>query len=308
MKIGDEVIFRDRDIGGTSERVLLRGEEKTKHKHRADIEFVEGSKAGRKRNVPYARIKGPWSGVLEYDALMAQWEALGTVEIHEVELRALEAVYGEYFNWEIAELLYGVGHVGATKVFDLGGFEALAGVSAHEASAPFKPFMHEESLIVSAEGSLAIAELLCRGNPQKMLAWVEEQEAEIRMRVKHGHEFVSPLDNEEKYSPPEREWKIYLERERPVFELIRQFCGYKAVNERDRLQAAEAEVNRLDILAASAIERLRELGDDARADQLAEEHDRDRITPALVRPPIDRPLSRDEIPVQYVYKRRSWPR
>lgn len=93
---------------------------------------------------------------------------------------------------------------------------------------------------------------------------------------------------------------------RPVHEIIRQWCGYRAVSYQERLAAAEAETRRLDVVLARAIDDLRASGKDIFAGFLEEEHERRRITPARVRPMVERPLSPSEMPVRYVTQPRRW--
>ena len=99
----------------------------------------------------------------------------------------------------------------------------------------------------------------------------------------------------------------YQQWERPRLELLRQWCGHRAVSAQERLSAAEAECHRLDVLLTDAIGMLRGTGEDVRADRLDEEHERNRITAATVRPVIDRPVPLSEKSVRVVYKyRRAW--
>jgi hypothetical protein len=42
------------------------------------------------------------------------------------------------------------------------------------------------------------------------------------------------------------------------------------------------------------------------AKSMEEEHERDRITAATVRPVVERPLEPSEIPVHYMQRRRRW--
>ncbi len=75
---------------------------------------------------------------------------------------------------------------------------------------------------------------------------------------------------------------------------------------RERLLAAEAENQRLDVLVTELVMALGRAGDPDTARRFAEDHERDRITPDKIRPVVDRPLHPSEIPVREVRVRRRW--
>lgn len=72
----------------------------------------------------------------------------------------------------------------------------------------------------------------------------------------------------------------------------------------ERVLAAENEVVRLGQLLDRAIDALKDNGQETPADALCREQIDDEITPAKVRPLIERPLSPDEIPVRIEYRNR----
>jgi hypothetical protein len=55
-------------------------------------------------------------------------------------------------------------------------------------------------------------------------------------------------------SLPEWEYEYYRKRYRPVYELLRSWCGHRSVTFVERLTAAESEVRRLDILVATLVD------------------------------------------------------
>ncbi|WP_280258439.1 hypothetical protein [Nocardia wallacei] len=74
----------------------------------------------------------------------------------------------------------------------------------------------------------------------------------------------------------------------------------------ERLLAAEAEVRRLDILAAELIDTLKEFKPDLTREWELE-HNTERVLPESIRPEIDRPLEPWEIPVRPIRTRaRRW--
>ena len=90
-------------------------------------------------------------------------------------------------------------------------------------------------------------------------------------------------------------------------ELLRQWCGHRAVTFQERLLAAEAENHRLDVLVADLIEALKGSGRADLAAYYEREHERDRITAHNARPVVDRPLDPWELPVREIpVRRRRW--
>ena len=151
--------------------------------------------------------------------------------------------------------------------------------------------MDGDDLTVSPEGTLKIAEYACRVNPLPVLDWVISEEKEYREKSKHGREYISPLDKSERSTSPEWEYQQYLERGRPLHELLRSWCGQRAATFQERLAAAEAEVQRLDELVVRLIEELKRNGHSWSAEIIARAHEEERITPTNFRPVVDRPSS-----------------
>ncbi|MGY4898649.1 hypothetical protein ACWEEK_24080 [Micromonospora aurantiaca (nom. illeg.)] len=139
-----------------------------------------------------------------------------------------------------------------------------------------------------------------------MLDRVIEDEAKSRHKCKHGDERSSLSTRGREPTTPEREYHVYRRFDRPRHELLRQWCGHRAVTAHERLLAAEAETQRLDVLVTRLIRVLKQAGETTIVAVYAEEHDRERITPATIRPVVDRPLHPSEIPVREIRTRRRW--
>jgi hypothetical protein len=58
MDVGDEQIYRLRD-DAPSDRVRILAIHPGKQRHRYDVEFLDGEKAGRQENVSGHRLRGP---------------------------------------------------------------------------------------------------------------------------------------------------------------------------------------------------------------------------------------------------------
>jgi hypothetical protein len=143
-----------------------------------------------------------------------------------------------------------------------------------------------------------VAEAACCAAALPVLDWVIDEERQIREKVKRGGRRTSVVEGKEVETSPEWEYRWYRIQHRPLHELLRQWCGHRAVSFQ----------HRLDVLVAELIDALRHAGGEHAAAAFEEEHERDRVTPPKSRPVIDRPLDISEIPVRYLPARRSWPR
>jgi hypothetical protein len=140
-----------------------------------------------------------------------------------------------------------------------------------------------------------IVEYACRTTPMSVLDWVVESEKEYRLRAKHGRQTLSH-DKKPYTTSPEWEHQLYLERGRPLHELLRSWCGQRAATMQERLAAAEAEVQRLNQLAVRLTDELKQHGHSMAAEIIARPYEEERITPANYRPVVERPLNRPKSP------------
>lgn len=301
---GEEWAYRLKEFD-PSERVLVHAVTHDKRKSRADIEFVDGAKSGTRTSVPGGRLKVPWREATAYDLTMANWRRLGSERLDEVEDYAVTIVFGCLIPEDVADP--DGGRVpNTTTVFKPDELENLIGLPPAQLAEMFPSFEHNGNLVLSPEGTLAIAENACRRNPHPILAEIMEEEARTREHCKRGRDCISPLDGTESFSSPEREYDFYVRYDKPRHELLRQWCGYRAVSVHERLAAAEAECRRLDEVLARTIDTLKNGDAAGMAEALEREHEEGRITPYNVRPVPDRPLAPWEVPVREVPARRRW--
>jgi len=299
MQVGEEWIYRLRE-SAPSERVRILGIQPKKTSARVDVEFVAD---GRRENVPGSRLRRLWAEVDAYDALMAKWARI-EFELTDAEDGAASEVFDNLIPAAVATCEWSpVRH--ATAVHDRSTLERLLDADLDAVLDGVPSFDLDGIMMVSPEGTLRIAEVMCARRPADVLAWVLAEEAEIRDKCKRGSP-TRDLSGHERTTSPECEYEWYLKSDKPRHELLRQWCGHRAVTFHERLTAAEAEVRRLDILVARLIDSARVKGDGTFADIMEEEHNKERITPDKVRPIPDRPLSPQEIPVREVPVRRRW--
>ena len=303
IEIGDEQIYRQRD-NDPSRRVRVVGIDTSKRNPRYEIEFLDGDATGTRENVPERRLRGAWSDVERYDERMANWARVSAFEMTDAEEAAAELVFDALIPDEVAELQWSPN---TTRIIDPAKLEPLIGVPVAELVDRVESFTDDEGhSIVSPEGTLLIAELACHVTPMPVLDLVVADEREYREKTMRGHTYTDHR-GEKRTSDPEWEYKWYLERGRPRHELLRGWCGNRAVTLQERLGAAEAEVRRLDLLVTRLVDQLRGNGHSIFADVIANVHEEERITPANYRPVVDRPLKESEIPVRYIeVPRRRW--
>lgn len=300
---GDELVYRVREYS-PSERVRVVEVDRRKKTPRYVVEFLGGDKSGVHENIPGVRLRAPWADVAAYDALMANWERINEAQLTDIEASAVSSVFemlipNEIAEWEWSPVRY------ATRIYDKGALQALIGITADDLLTQTEGFELDGDVIVSPDGTLMIAEYACRLKPMPVLDWVIEDEKDYLEKSKHGRPAVD-LDNHAYTTSPEWEYQWYLERGRPLHELLRSWCGQRAATMQERLGAAEAENRRLDELITRLFEELKRLGHARAVDHLVREHEEERITPEKFRPVVERPLKPSEIPVRYVKAPRRW--
>jgi len=301
--IGAEWVYRLRD-DSASERVRILAIIPKKSSVRLDVAFLDAPDE-RVENVPTTRLRVPWSEVRVFDALMVNWRRIDDLELDDVERACVEEVFQALIPTDVAELLRSP--VGcATAVRDRARTSELIDVPIEEVLASVEWFDHVDGLMLSPTATMFIAEAACRANPTPILNQIIEEETALRHNCKHGTEHTNAYTREKEHTTPEWEYDWYRRHDRPQHELLRQWCGHRAVTSQERLLAAEAENHRLDVLVTELIDALDHAGGKIVAMQFAEEHERDRITPHNIRPIVDRPLHPSEIPVREVRARRRW--
>lgn len=298
-------VYRKRD-DALSEQVLIVNVVRDKHKVRAEIDFVDGTNAGRSQIVSGSRLCVPWRDVEAYDQLMANWQRLEAETIDEIEEFACDVVYAGLIPDAVAEVFTGGRVRNGLEVKDIPALELLMGRPISNVKERNACSENDGALNLSSTGGLDVAAAVCKENPDPILEYVMTEEAKSRHYCNNGRKDEGRRGQEDRSTSPEWEYYYYLKYIKPVHELLRQWCGYRAVTAHERLVAAEAEARRLDLLLARAIDVLRDSNKHMFAAHLEEEHERERILPHRVRAVPDRPLEPSEVPVIKVPSRRRW--
>lgn len=302
---GTEQIYRLREFE-PSERVRVVAIDQRKKTPRYEVEFLDGEKAGTVENIPAGRLHGSWSEVRDYDKLIAHWERfLNEEPIDSAESGAIEYVFREVVQYSVAELDWKYSRP-VTIIRDRAALAALIGIAVDEVLDQLDYFEDDGAVVVSPESTMRLAAAIAHANPMPVLAWVVDDEQKYRELCKRGQP-TTDLEGRRYTTSPEREFDSYLRYGRPLHELLRAWCGHRAVTLQERIDAAEAEVRRLDELLARVIDQLKSHEHSLVAEIIEQEHVEGRITAATVRPHVDRPLKPSEIPVvQLPVRRGRW--
>lgn len=304
--VGQEWIYRLRD-SAPSERVRIVSVPESKKNQRVGIQFVDGERVGTMEQSPARRLRAPWSEVRIFDELMANWERIDQFDLTETEEFAAMEAFGMLVPEDVAEWEWNPVRY-AVRINDVHRLEAIIGLTHDELLHHLDWFLLGGQILASREATLRIAELACKRAPTVILDWVIEEERKLRLLTKRGGTLGLSNKDRDRRTSPEWEWHWYLEHHRPKHELLRQWCGHRAITFHERLLAAEAQVQRLDVVVARLIDELKvaETTDVRFAERMEEEIEKERITPANIRPVVDRPLDFSEIPVRYERTRRRW--
>lgn len=308
MKVSEEWVYRKHDRA-SSERVRILDIEEKKQSVRADVEFLDGERAGIQENVSGRRLKTLWSKVVDYDRRMAEWERLRefipTAEEDYVAIVAFETLIPDVVAEHHYKPIRGMAVIADRT--------ALGGLLAEPLDFILDRCQWLEdddgSLVVSPRGTLLIAELACRKNPIPVLDLVMNEEKKARHHSKHGRTEPGPRGEKDRTYSAEEEHHWYLSWTRPRHEILRQWCGHRAITVQERLVASESEVQRLDELLQQALDRLEAVGEKDYAQMLTRSHVEGRITPENVRPIVERPLAWWDVPPppeRRQFRRRWW--
>jgi len=298
---GTEQIYRLSEFT-PSERVRVVAIDQRKKTPRYEIEFLDGEKAGSLENVPAGRLRGAWSEVEGYDEYMAHWQRFLSEEpLDSTEDGAIEYVFLEVVPGSVAELGWRYSRFSAI-VKDRAALAALIGVAVGEVLDQLDYFEDSGAVVVSPQSTMRLAAAISYANPMPILDWVVEDEKKYRELCKRGR---ANTGRGGYATSPEQEYDSYLRHGRPLHELLRAWCGHRAITLQERIDAAEAEVRRLDELLSRVLDELRAHDHSYAAEIIAQEHVEGRITPATVRPVVNRPLKPSEVPVIEVPVRRG---
>ena len=304
MSIGDEWIYRKQEWA-ESERVVIRSVNEDKRK-RIDVEFMDGEKAGHIESTPQGRLKSHWSTVAEYDWLQEQWISIDRELLSDDESIKLYEVFELVVPKSVATIEWSPIRY-ATAIHDVSQMESILGTTLEIVTSHVASFQHGETIYVSSAGTQLIAKLATAKNPLPVLAWVMEDEARCRIESKRGRSFRSLYDKDEEVEISAQSChETYLNTTRYMHEELRGWCGQEPITLFERSLVAEMEAQRVTLMLVKAIDAVRELGRPGWADGWEEELADEVVDRAHVRPLVERPLSRFDLPEVADRKRNKY--
>lgn len=264
---------------------------------RCVVEFLDGPAAGRREKVPAGRLKTPWADVDAFRQAEDDWARVESDDdTVEAEVRAAWDVFEAFFGDKQVDV--GI-RVATATIARPDAVEEILGCSINDVIDGAETAMIDGELVISPNGTMALARRLCEIDPRGVLEGVLAEEARAERRC-----MGEPARPGEDPTRPDIAWLIYREHTRPVHEVLRQWCGYRAVSAVEQALADEAEVRRLKELTHRLI---RTLGyhDERRAELYLDELRTGAVTGPLVRPAPSAPRPAKVVTVE-VSKRRYW--
>lgn len=294
--VGDEYVYRLRDES-PSERVRIVELGPPKQHRRIVIEYLEGERVGEIEDVPIRRLKAPWSEVERYNRDAEVWTRFCAFDYEPGEELAVRNVMRILIPETVARSDITPADF-TTTIVDEPELSKLLGIPSGQLLENVESVVVDGLPIVSGMTSLYICEMACRKNPMPVLDDLRERETEAMIRSKDGHNEPYRGGKKPRVSYTSYEdHEHYLRSLRPEFELIRQWCGNRAVSFQERMIAAEQECHRLEMVVVDALRRIHELeGESCQFLAIRDDYSLRRTTPESVRPIVERPLRYDDCP------------
>ena len=152
-------------------------------------------------------------------------------------------------------------------VKDMQQFASIAGMSVENLTSHGSTFDDpERGFIIPWPVALLAAESLAQRQPDAVADAVDRDEREFQQEAIHGHHYGGRSGEWD--VPPERVIAYDDEYGKPVRELLRAWCGAKAVSRLDELRALRVEIKRVGQIAEQAIRSLRDHGFPGEAEDL----------------------------------------
>lgn len=265
MQVGEEWAYRARSIDELEHvQVEKIG---TAKPPRVLIRFLADDREGKQEWVPVPRLKTPWDGVEAYAAHERRWAAVTADSPYDTpEVNAADIVYERMIDPALAELR-DTHRAGYLRIHDPDALAAWLGWPAEQLRNHPTSFEEDGDLIAPWSTAQAVAEAAAQKAPQRLLDHVIEEEIKAQEQAIHG-ETLSSSRGREWYIPPDRAAAYDREHHRPVRDLLRQWCGAPAVEEREELEALRIEIRRVGAVAERAIKALQAAGQTDLADRL----------------------------------------
>lgn len=254
--------------------------------NKAKVRWLDGEYEGLEEWIPKVRLVAPWEeaeSLLEderrmFEALDSTGDVYDTVPYKAVRMVFFALPPGEgsdsvFFGYKAieSELL---------NIEDLDAARKRLGLSAEELLAEPHSYVDRFSEYKAPfEVAVKVAKHCCRKFTQDMLRYVQAEEDALKDAVISGY-----------YAFPERRYRSWKDKdgfeilrtraeerhaeEKPIFDLIREWCGQDAVDEFRQILELREEVDRLRGLMTDTVRWLRDAGHPVKAALLMKQIDR----------------------------------
>ena len=276
-KEGHRYAYRERaHTPGTPVRPVELVKEGPPRSQKAKVRWLDGEYEGLEEWVPKVRLVAPWE---EADALLederrmvAALEASGDVN-GTTTYRAAETVFFAVPQEAGAEVLFGTKAIESEllSVDDLEAACARLGLDAEELRAEPLSYVDRFGEYKAPFGvAVRVARRLCENFSEMVLRCLHAEEEELCQELVSGGLDVSrPWWSD---SEARREWaEAKSEELRPVFALVREWCGGETVEEFSEVLALREEVDRLQGMVKDLAAWLRDHGHPVKAALIVKE-------------------------------------
>jgi hypothetical protein len=236
------------------------------------VRFVGDEFEGRQDWVPPSRLKVPWRDLDAFIARELRWEGVAgeSPAVGSPEESAAGVVFDLLIDPGLATLGYNA-TCGVTRVHEVDGLAASLGLESTALRSDPLAFEEDGDLVVPWPVTSAIVARAAERDPNRILDFVEREEADARREAVFGRDYPGRGRAEARHVPPEVCAQVDREHEQPVRAFLRVWCGQGPVDLRREIAELRGEVSRLAALAQSALEALRRNGHVREANRLESE-------------------------------------
>jgi hypothetical protein len=282
MEVGEMWAYRERaytqDCPVVKAEILQFG---PKRSGKVRIRLQDGELSGLDLWVPAVRLRVLWD---ETEAWLRDEKALAAARqvsedrIKSVAFRAGQFVFFAYPGPEEIMLDWPLG-AGTLCITDPRAVATNLGLELSSLLAvPLAFIDHRGEYYAPAAAGEWLARLVAQKYPDEVLAWVANEEEQLREEAVHGKAFD---DGPWLGHIAAERCAEYLREREPVFAQVREWCGQPAVERFDEVVALRAEVRRLRELVVRAADRLEAAGHSHLAKRLRNEAEKPRVPHAI---------------------------
>ncbi|GIT80150.1 hypothetical protein LLS1_18190 [Leifsonia sp. LS1] len=221
------------------------------------VRFVDESMEGRREWVPPVRLKVLWADRGPFIEKEERWAAIRELGVKNDSATdfAADVVFRLTVPRRVAEYEMS----GYARVYDIERLAQAAEIEIEAVNSHPASFAIDESTWALPWPTVEqIVKLIALKHANRILQYVEAEERDFETKATHGYDYRSVVTGEIAFMDPEDVASSEMEEyQRPMWNLLRQWCGAETVDIRDELNALRVEVRRIGEVAERAIGVLR---------------------------------------------------